>query len=303
MPKQYQKKYNYVYIIENKVNGKIYIGVHKTNNLEDGYMGSGSALKRAYAKYGIENFEKTILKKFRTYQNALNYEHKLVNKEFINRQDTYNESIGGNHWEGDKEGLAEKLSRAQQLRFKDSTQKDKISKKQKEKWQDPVYQEKMKIALTSKTRTDKISKKVKNWIAENPEDHTARMEKINKNPDKIRKTAEKHRGMKRTEDGCKNISQGINEALKNPEVRLRRSGKGQKYAHNPDTKELKRFYPDEQIPEGWVWGAPRQSDATKKQRSESLKGSYFAYHKDTKEVKRFKKTEKITNDWIKGRPY
>jgi len=43
------------------VNGKIYIGMHETNDLEDDYMGSGKLLRYAKEKYGIENFTFKVL--------------------------------------------------------------------------------------------------------------------------------------------------------------------------------------------------------------------------------------------------
>ena len=55
------KTYNYIYLIKNQINGKIYIGQHITDDLNDGYMGSGKLLRRAFQKHGIENFTKEYL--------------------------------------------------------------------------------------------------------------------------------------------------------------------------------------------------------------------------------------------------
>lgn len=87
--------YHYFYKITNKINNHFYYGVHNTNNLNDGYMGSGKRLYIAYSKYGIENFEKEILKFFNTSEEAFEYEAEVVNEELLENSKCYNLVNGG----------------------------------------------------------------------------------------------------------------------------------------------------------------------------------------------------------------
>lgn len=85
----------YLYQITNNINGKIYVGVHKTKNINDNYMGSGKVILNAIKKYGIENFSKTILETFNSSEEMYAKEKQIVNDEFLDRKDTYNLRRGG----------------------------------------------------------------------------------------------------------------------------------------------------------------------------------------------------------------
>lgn len=53
--------YGYVYLTENKINGKKYIGQHKSSTFDKTYKGSGKNLLKAISKYGFDKFETYII--------------------------------------------------------------------------------------------------------------------------------------------------------------------------------------------------------------------------------------------------
>ncbi len=89
------KKHYLVYKTTCLMNGKIYIGKHETDNLDDGYLGSGKLLIRAIEKYGEENFKREILFECSSREEMNVKEAELVNEEFLKRDDVYNLKQGG----------------------------------------------------------------------------------------------------------------------------------------------------------------------------------------------------------------
>lgn len=84
-----------IYKTTNLINGKYYIGKHKTQNLDDMYLGSGKILKHAINKHGINNFTREYLFIFDNEEDMNNKEAELVSEEFIKEDTNYNLKIGG----------------------------------------------------------------------------------------------------------------------------------------------------------------------------------------------------------------
>ena len=90
-------KYHYFYRIENLIDGKFYYGIHSTDDLEDGYMGSGHRLKEAMKLFGKENFKKEIVKTFETREKASEYEALMVTENLVHDNKCYNIKCGGDY--------------------------------------------------------------------------------------------------------------------------------------------------------------------------------------------------------------
>ena len=215
--------FHYIYKITNKINNKIYIGAHSTENLDDGYMGSGKLLKRAQDKYGIENFSKEILEFFDDKTSMFESEKNIVTEEFLKRSDVYNLKLGGEGgWDhlNTKEYLDKKKeaslkgAAAFKTRFEnDPDLKEKYrkmgSERFKQLWDNPKYREKF---LNTKSFLGKT--------------HT---------PETINKMKESHTRNKH-QQGEKNSQFGM------------------MWIHSLDEKVSKRIKKTDPIPEGWFKG-------------------------------------------------
>lgn len=89
------KKYHFTYKTTNLINNKYYLGMHSTNHLDDGYLGSGKRLYYELNKYGRDNFKFEILKQFNSREELVQAEIKLITEQDLTNPNCLNLSRGG----------------------------------------------------------------------------------------------------------------------------------------------------------------------------------------------------------------
>ena len=135
---------HYVYEKTNLINGKKYIGKRscKCPIEEDKYMGSGTLLKRAIDKYGIENFTKEVLQVCNNEDEAYKLEAKYIEnvRAYLDKK-YYNISYGGKGFK------SEHVSNINRERLKNADYKEKVSNSIKMAWSNPLVKEKMRASI------------------------------------------------------------------------------------------------------------------------------------------------------------
>jgi len=87
--------YYFIYETTNIVNQKKYRGYHSTDNIDDGYLGSGVAIKKAIKKYGVDNFKREILEFCKSLDEVLVREKFYVDEVWVKSKNNYNLVLGG----------------------------------------------------------------------------------------------------------------------------------------------------------------------------------------------------------------
>jgi hypothetical protein len=90
-----EKKYHFIYKTTNQINTKYYIGMHSTDDLNDGYIGSGTLLWHSIKYHGKENFKMDILEFLPNRKSLIQREKELVNENLLNEPMCMNLRYGG----------------------------------------------------------------------------------------------------------------------------------------------------------------------------------------------------------------
>lgn len=90
-----EREFHYIYKITRE-DGKYYIGMHSTDNLDDGYFGSGQRLWHSIRKHGKKKHTKVIMEFLSSRSDLRAREAELVNRETLRDEMCLNLTLGGN---------------------------------------------------------------------------------------------------------------------------------------------------------------------------------------------------------------
>lgn len=161
-----------------------YIGCHQTDNLNDGYLGSGKHLKRAINKYGVDNFTFEVLHSASSKKEMFELERSIVNEALVKDPMSYNLKIGGS---GGNPGIIGAFT------GRKHTNETKI---------------KLRKAALNQVTTDKkrLNCSINSWAKKDPEAqriHASRINKgIPKSDDHKEKLRQRNIGIKHTVATC-----------------------------------------------------------------------------------------------------
>lgn len=75
--------------------GRFYIGIHSTDNLVDGYLGSGAELTKAIRANGLDQFRRFDIAYFDSRADASDWEAAVVTSEVVANPMSFNLIVGG----------------------------------------------------------------------------------------------------------------------------------------------------------------------------------------------------------------
>lgn len=143
--------------------------MHSTDDLNDGYLGSGTYFNNALKKYGKENFLLQILEYCDNYNDMIEAEKHYVDQDWVLSNDNYNLKTGGHSAGILSADSKKKISETLKLKYKNgeiipprlnnhispsAKTKEKISNTLKEKYKNEEHHNKGKVAWNKGIKTN-----------------------------------------------------------------------------------------------------------------------------------------------------
>lgn len=158
-----RRRFHYIYKTTCLVTSRYYIGMHSTDSLTDGYIGSGQRLWHSIRKHGKENHKAEIVEHLATREALVLREAAIVDKALLKDPLCMNLVLGG---KGDWGWGATSTEERQAARIK----------KMSDAWSKPGYRENFAAKTTGRTRSDEAKAKMSaRWNPERKEQVTKRL--------------------------------------------------------------------------------------------------------------------------------
>jgi len=269
-----EKKYHYIYKTTNLKNGRYYVGMHSTDNFEDGYMGSGKRFRRSLNKHGKENFKFEILEFLQNRESLIEREKELVNEGLLKDSLSMNLKKGGTggfvndehrkkFFETSHDGFRKKLKEDEEFRNKISKIASDNFKKAWENgkvkhfdWTGKKHKKETKLKMSEKAKLrsgEKSSQFGTCWITNGIKNKKIKKEELNKYICNGWYSGRICEGKSHLEESRKKISE---------KAKLRVGEKSATFGYKWITNGLKNklLKPNEILPEGWVFGKKIDKD-------------------------------------------
>ena len=175
------KKYHFIYKTTCIKTGRFYIGMHSTDKIEDGYIGSGQRLWHSIRYHGKENHKIEILEFFQDRKSLALREREIVNEDLLENSNCMNLCLGGEIG-FTEEQISRGATNANNKNWKDPDYAEKMKlvsfKVMNDLWKDPEFCKKVTDAASKsfkgKTHTEETRRKIggKSSIAQKAESNS-----------------------------------------------------------------------------------------------------------------------------------
>ncbi len=95
MRRAQRRKFHFIYKTTCVITGRYYVGMHSTDDMDDGYLGSGRFIVNSVRKHGKENHRREVLELLPTREELRVREGQIVNADLLSDDSCMNLNLGG----------------------------------------------------------------------------------------------------------------------------------------------------------------------------------------------------------------